>query len=130
MKIAHIALWTNQLEEMKTFYETYLGGRSNDKYINTNKGFESYFISFSDDGVSLEIMQRTDINKRMDEALLGFCHLAFWVSNKQALIDKTEQLREQGVKIIGEPRLTGDGFYESVILDIDGNQIELVAEKL
>lgn len=129
MKIDHIAIWTNKLEEMKAFYTTYFGGLTNSKYINAAKGFESYFIHF-DGGVSLEIMKRTDIENRVEGEHIGLCHLAFSVENKDKVHEMTDRFRADGYQVVGEPRMTGDGCYESVILDVDGNRIELVAEKL
>ena len=48
MKLHHIAIWTFRLEELKEFYVRFLGGKSNEKYVNPKKGFESYFISFGE----------------------------------------------------------------------------------
>lgn len=129
MRIVHIALWTNQLDEMKNFYETYFDGVCNEKYTNQSKGFESYFITFEGD-VSLEIMRRIDIQEQKYGEYIGICHLAFGLKDREALIDKTEQIRSNGFRIVGEPRITGDGYFESVILDLDGNRIELVAESI
>ena len=60
MRIHHIAIWTFRLEEMKEFYIRYFKGTSNKKYVNPQKGFESYFIRF-DCGADLELMSRTDV---------------------------------------------------------------------
>lgn len=128
MRIDHIAIWTSKLEEMRNFYETYFGGVSHDKYVNPAKGFESYFVHF-EGNVSLEIMRRTDIEERPAGEYMGLCHLAFTVQNRDKLHEMTECLRADGFAVVGEPRLTGDGFYESVILDVDNNRIELVAER-
>lgn len=129
MRIEHIALWTKDIENMKNFYVKYFNGKSNEKYINSEKKFESYFISF-DSGARLEIMQmqnipenRNDINSQY----IGLIHLAFSVENKKNVDELTENLRENGFKVVGEPRTTGDGYYESCILDPDGNRIEIVA---
>ena len=54
MKIHHIAIWTFHLEKLREFYTRYFNGTSNEKYINSQKGFESYFISF-ESGATLEI---------------------------------------------------------------------------
>jgi len=127
MKIHHIAIWTTQLEELKNFYCTYFNGISNQKYVNPVKGFESYFISF-DDGASLELMRRADINSRIGDDRLGYCHLAFSLTSKESVLKLTEQLRKDGHLVASEPRVTGDGYFESVVLDIDGNRVELVFE--
>lgn len=128
MRIDHVAIWTDKLEEMRNFYVTYFGGISHTKYINPTKGFESYFIYF-EGSVSLEIMKRIDIKDRPMGEFMGLCHLAFAVENKEKLHEMTERFRTDGFVIVSEPRLTGDGFYESVVLDIDNNRIELVADK-
>ena len=128
MKIAHIAIWTKDLEAMKAFYIRYFDGVSNDKYINPTKKFESYFISF-ERGPALELMRREsmadgfyDINER-----LGITHIAFSLGSKEAVISLTEKLRTDGYRIVGEPRTSGDGYFESVILDVEGNRVELLA---
>lgn len=126
MHITHIALWTENLEEMKDFYVKHFNGKSNNKYNNTKTGFESYFISF-ESGPALELMKRPSLNASLCCDTLGYCHIAFKLGSEKAVNDTTENFRKQGIKIAGEPRHTGDGYYESVILDYDGNKIELVA---
>jgi len=126
MKIDHIAIWTTSLEELKQFYCTYFNGVCNEKYVNSTKGFESYFIRF-EDKTSLEIMSRVDITCRAEGECLGYCHFAFSLGSKEAVIELTERLRKDGYKIAGEPRTTGDGYFESIVLDSDRNRVELVA---
>ena len=127
MRIEHIALWTNQLEMMRTFYEKYFNGRANNKYSNTRTGFQSYFLTF-DSGARLELMQQDDIPANAHAGggqYRGLTHIAFAVGDKTAVNTLTNQLRSDGYPILGEPRTTGDGYYESVIQDPDGNRIEL-----
>jgi lactoylglutathione lyase len=127
MNIAHIAIWTKDLEAMKDFYTRYFDGESNEKYTNPQKQFESYFISF-ESGAKLELMRKPSISKHLNtEEQLGIAHLAFNLGSKEAVISLTETLRADGFKIVGEPRTTGDGYFESVVLDIEGNRIELLA---
>lgn len=125
MKIEHIAIWTKNLENMRGFYCKYFGGVSNNKYKNKVKGFESYFISFNS-STRIELMRRKDIEERVHKEILGLAHLAFKIGSKEKVNELTEILRKDGYKIVGEPRTTGDGYYESVILDPEGNKIELV----
>ena len=130
MQLHHIALWTFQLEELKEFYTRYFNGISNDKYVNPKKGFESYFIYFAD-GASLELMRRTDIpNTPIEDNRLGLTHLAFTFPNEEEVLRFTEQMRAEGFTIAGEPRTSGDGYFESVILDPDGNRLECVYQKV
>ncbi len=127
MKIEHIAIWVKNLEELKSFYIKYFGARSNKKYINKNKAFESYFLSF-DSGARLELMQMTNIPDNKNNPYnqnLGFIHIALSVGSEQGVIELTEQLRIDGYEIISEPRKTGDGYFESCILDSENNRIEI-----
>lgn len=126
MEIHHIAIWTFRLEEMKEFYTRYFKGTSNEKYINPKKGFESYFISF-DSGADLELMSRTDVQDTLiEENRLGLTHFAVSLGSKEEILQLTEELRAKGYTIAGEPRTSGDGYFESVVLDPDGNRIECV----
>lgn len=128
MKITHIALWTASLEDMRDFYVRYFGGTASEKYVNSAKGFESYFIRFGD-GTSLEIMSRADISYRLSKEVLGYCHIAFEAGTTEQVIEFTERMRSAGVTVAGEPRTTGDGFFESVVLDPDGNRVEIVSKR-
>lgn len=129
MQLHHIALWTFQLETMKKFYVRFFGGTSNEKYTNPRKGFESYFISFAE-GPSLELMSRPDIqNTPIEENRLGLTHLAFTFPSQEEVLRFTEEMRSEGYVIAGEPRTSGDGYFESVVLDPDGNRIECVYRK-
>ena len=127
MKIEHVALWTNQLEEMKDFYVEFFNGTANNKYSNIQKHFESYFISFQS-GARLEIMCKPGlIALKSEDAKLpmGFEHLAFSVGCKELVDELTIKLQQRGYQLVSGPRTTGDGYYESCILDPDGNKIEI-----
>ena len=127
MQISHIAIWVHDLEAMKSFYTRYFAGVSNSKYVNSAKQFESYFISFGS-GASLELMHKPGLSTpRPAGDHPGITHIAFTLGSVQAVLDLTEILRADGYTIAGEPRTTGDGFFESVVLDVEGNRIELVA---
>jgi lactoylglutathione lyase len=126
MKIEHIAIWTTNLERLKAFYVQYFGATSNALYHNETKQFKSYFLTFAD-GARLEIMSRVDVNQAPTSELLGYAHLAMAVGSPTAVDQLTVQLAEAGYTVVGEPRTTGDGYYESVILDPDGNRIEITA---
>ncbi|MCP1298198.1 VOC family protein [Chryseobacterium sp. S0630] len=130
MKIEHIAIWVKDLEKSRAFYQRYFGAVSNEKYHNPVKNFQSYFLSF-ENGCRLEIMTRPDIKESensYESQQYGIIHLAFSVDNKQKVDELTEILRKDGYKVVGEPRTTGDGYYESVILDPENNIIEIVSQ--
>lgn len=127
MKIEHVALWTNKLEEMKDFYVDFFNGTASDKYNNILKNFESYFITFQS-GARLEIMHKPeiiDLKFEVATQYIGFVHIAFSVGSKEMVDDLTIKLQEKGYQIVSGPRTTGDGYYESCILDPDGNKIEI-----
>ncbi|MGR3854603.1 VOC family protein [Chryseobacterium indologenes] len=130
MTIEHIAIWVRDLEKSRAFYQKYFGAVSNEKYHNPFKNFQSYFLSF-ESGCRLEIMTRPDIRETensYESQQYGIIHLAFSVDNKQKVDELTEILRKDGYKVAGEPRTTGDGYYESVILDPENNIIEIVSQ--
>lgn len=127
MKIEHLAIWVKDLEGMRLFYETYFNAQSNKKYRNDKKQFESYFLSFSE-GPGLELMNRPDIPDNVNDLVkeyIGIIHFAVSVGSKATVDTLTEKLRTDGFSIVGEPRWTGDGYYESVILDPEGNRVEV-----
>ena len=126
MMIEHLAIWTKDIEKMKTFYLEFFEVSANEKYFNPTKNFSSYFLSFPS-GTRLELMHRPEISKQLEglEQNLGLAHFAIALVSKQKVDDLTHTLRMKGYSIFGEPRTTGDGYYESVIADPEGNQIEL-----
>lgn len=124
MRIEHVAIWVSNLESMKEFYETYFKGKANQKYHNKEKGFESYFLRF-ESGTRLEIMRRIGINEKNSDEMLGWTHIAFSLGSKEAVDELTTKLKMDGYKLVNGPRTTGDGYYESVIEDSEGNLIEL-----
>jgi lactoylglutathione lyase len=129
MKIEHVAIWTNNLERLKSFYEKYFRATAGGKYINPVKKFESYFLNFRE-GSRLEIMQMPGIPDSKNDVyrqFTGIIHLAIAVGSPEKVDALTHQLRSDGYEIVGEPRTTGDGYYESVVLDPDGNRIEITA---
>ncbi|NPV00518.1 MAG: glyoxalase/bleomycin resistance/extradiol dioxygenase family protein [Brevinematales bacterium] len=125
MRIHHTALWTNELERMREFYARFFGAGVSEKYRNPVTGFDSYFLLF-DGGTRIEIMMKPGIAEQKDgNAATGYAHIAVSLGDKDAVDRKTAELRDAGYAVIGEPRMTGDGYYEAVIADPDGNKIEL-----
>jgi lactoylglutathione lyase len=130
MNIDHVAIWTSQLEKLKDYYVKYFIGKSNRKYINNEKHFESYFISF-DTGTRLELMQMPGIphnlNDTIEKQYLGIIHLSFGMENMDLVNEKCSELKSAGFKILKGPRKTGDGYWEFETLDPDNNRIEVSA---
>ena len=127
MRIEHIAIWTHDLERLRQFYETYFGGSANTKYVNPRKQFESYFLTFAD-GARLELMQMPGVPQSkndVEQQFTGYIHIALSVGSREAVDALTDRLRADSYRILDGPRATGDGYYESSVLDPDGNRIEI-----
>ncbi len=125
MKIDHIAMYVHDLEGVKQFFERYFNAVANNLYHNQKTGFRSYFLTFGD-GARLEIMNKPNLEdtaKTLQRT--GYIHLAFSVGSKEKVDSLTAQLKEDGYEVISGPRTTGDGYYESCIVAIEGNQIEI-----
>ncbi len=117
-RIEHVALWTDDLERLREWYEQRLGGRAGTRYENAANGFSSYFLEF-DGGARLELMampgQETGLR----------AHVAFALGSRERVDELTEELRAAGIPVLDGPRTTGDGYYEAVVADPDGNRVEL-----
>lgn len=125
MKIEHVALYVNDLEETRHFFMKYLDAESNEGYHNPKTNFRSYFLSF-EDGARLEIMNKPDMpDLPKDLARTGYAHIAFSVGSRKKVDALTAELKDAGYQVVSGPRTTGDGYYESCIVAIEGNQIEI-----
>ncbi len=127
MKIEHLAIWVKDIEKQKSFYEKYFSATAGKKYVNPQKNFQSYFLSFAE-GPRLELMHRPDVPANANDVQLqhiGLIHFAVSVGSKERVDQLTAQLRQDGYEILDGPRTTGDGYYESVVLDPEGNRIEI-----
>ena len=125
MKIEHIALYVNDLEKALDFFVNYLGAVPNEGYHNLKTDFRSYFLTFGD-GARLEIMTKPDLTDSGDFLnRFGYAHIAFSAGSREAVDALTARLKADGYPIISGPRTTGDGYYESCILGIEGNLIEI-----
>jgi lactoylglutathione lyase len=126
MKIEHIAIWVNDLEHMRSFYQDFFDMTCNEKYHNPKKNFTSYFLSFPT-GARIEIMHKPEISAltKASDMSLGFTHFAISVGSIEQVDILTQKAEDGGYQIVGAPRTTGDGYYESVIADPEGNLIEI-----
>jgi lactoylglutathione lyase len=129
MKIEHIAMWTTDLERCKRFYTRYFGAVAGEEYVNSAKGFTSCFLSLGE-GARIELMTTTTLSPLVIEPgaqRMGFTHVAISVGSVQRVDELTRQLNHDGFAIVDGPRRTGDGYYESIVLDPDGNRVEITA---
>ena len=125
MKIEHIALYVNDLEKARGFFMKYLDAKSNEGYHNPKTNFRSYFLSF-EGGARLEVMNKPEMaNLPKELSRTGYAHIAFCVGSKEKVDTLTATLKADGYEVVSGPRTTGDGYYESCIVAIEGNQIEI-----
>lgn len=127
MRIEHVAVWTEDLQRLADFYCGYFGASSGPVYVNPGKGFRSRFLTF-ESGARIELMSSSKLNLVSAERgaqRLGLAHLALSIGTEQAVDELTQRLRQDGFDVVDGPRRTGDGYYESVVLDPDGNRIEI-----
>ncbi len=125
MYIEHIAMYVNDLEGTRDFFNKYFNATSNEGYHNKTSNFRSYFLSF-DNGPRLEIMNKPGISDGKKELFhTGYIHIAFSLGSKEAVDKLTEEMKADGFDVLSGPRTTGDGYYESCIIGIEGNQIEI-----
>lgn len=125
MKIEHLAMYVNDLEGARDFFVKYFDATSNAEYRNENTGFRSYFLTF-DEGCRLEIMNRPHMTDPIkDVARTGYIHIAFSLGSQEKVDELTERLKNDGYMVLSGPRVTGDGYYESCVVAIEDNQIEI-----
>jgi lactoylglutathione lyase len=127
MKIEHVAIWVKDIDKVCEFYRKYFGGVVHPIYHNPAKQFTSRFVTF-ESGARLEVMHRPDIcltTGNTNEEHPSFAHISFSVGSKEEVDRLTRQMSDDGIQVIGEPRTTGDGYYESVVLDPEGNRVEI-----
>ncbi|MCL1867695.1 MAG: VOC family protein [Paludibacter sp.] len=127
MRIEHIAIWTDDIEAMKSFYQTYFGMMCSEKYLNSKNNFTSYFRSFGKNKTRIELMNKPDISDIIGQRniLKGLTHFAISVGSEEKVNELTQRLRADNYVIAKEPRRTGDGYYESLVLDPEENYIEI-----
>ena len=129
MRIDHIALWTDDIERIKNFYVSYFGATAGAGYTNPKKGFSSCFLSFAE-GARIEVMKTETLSPVVIEhgaQRMGLAHFAISLGSEGEVDELTRRLKDDGYSILDGPRRTGDGYYESVALDPDGNRIELTS---
>ena len=125
MKIDHMAMYVTDIEHTKEFFVKFFEAKAGNKYYNQNTGFQSYFLTF-EDGARLEIMTKQPLLELSKDPLrTGYAHLAFSVGNMERVNALTARLQAEGYEVLSGPRTTGDGYYESCIVGIEGNLIEI-----
>ena len=131
MTIDHLAIFTPCIEKLISYYTRYFDAVPGSFYINEKKKFRSCFLSF-ESGARIEIMEMEGIPDNANDTLVkqhkGLVHLAFGAENPGRVNDLARQLEQDGYRIIDGPRITGDGYYEFVTFDPDGNRLEVCSK--
>jgi lactoylglutathione lyase len=125
-RLEHVALWVRDIDRVAAFYAGYFDARIGERFENPRKGFQSRFITFGG-GARLEVMARHDVGTRATGEALGFAHVAIAIGDEAAVDALAARLRADGVTVLDGPRRTGDGYYECVVLDPEGNRVEVTA---
>ena len=126
IRIEHIGVWVRDIDVVAAFYARHFGARIGERYENPRKGFASRFLQF-DGGARLELMTRVDVQERAQREQLGLAHVAITVPGETAVDQLAVSLRAAGVPVLDGPRRTGDGYYECVATDPEGNRVEIAA---
>lgn len=130
MRLEHVAVWTRDLERLRAFYERYFSAHAGPRYRSkTRPGFTSYFLTFPDGGCRLELMTASGVAASTGGATpSGYAHVAITVGSRADVESLTARMRGDGVPVRSGPRQTGDGYFESVVEDPDGNEVEITAD--
>jgi lactoylglutathione lyase len=127
LRIEHVGVWVRDLDGVASFYSKYFGARVGELYQNPRKGFASRFLEF-DTGARLELMTRTDVTERPITEQLGLAHVALTVGDEARVDALAARFVADGRPPDSGPRRTGDGYYECVVRDPEGNRVEIAAE--
>ena len=125
MHIGHVALWTQDVERLATFWAETFGADIGERYESARRlGFVSRFLSLSE-GHTIELMQGpwVDAPGAMQERA-GYSHIAVSLGSREAVDALAADAAQRGI-LVSPPRTTGDGFYEAVLRDPDNNIIEI-----
>jgi len=128
VRLEHVGIWVADIDRVASFYASYLGARIGELYRNPGKGFESRFLTFGG-GARIELMTRQDVTGRAAREQLGLAHVALSIGDEAAVNALAARLQADGVALDSGPRRTGDGYYECVVKDPEGNRVEITAEQ-
>jgi 2-haloacid dehalogenase len=118
-RIEHAAAWVGNLERARAFYERWFKATAGPMYSSAKRDFKSYFLSLGT-GARLELMKSPGEDSRP-------AHLAISVGSRAAVDRLIQEMEAAGVRIVSAPRITGDGYYEAVIADSEGNLLEITS---
>jgi lactoylglutathione lyase len=128
LRLDHVAVWTADLGRLRDFYQRYFAAQVGPLYESaTRPGFTSYFLTFPGGSGRLELMSGPELGSGSRAPAVGYAHVAMGVGSRPAMDALVDRLRADGVRLLSAPRVTGDGYYEAIIEDPDGNVLEITA---
>lgn len=124
MKLAHLAIWTQDLEAAAAFWRDHFDADVADRYDSRNRpGFASRFVKVPGNDTRIEIMEGPWVTPHPGEAC-GWAHIAFSVGGTDQVDAIADRFRRKGL-LVSAPRRTGDGYYEAVVRSPEGTLIEI-----
>lgn len=126
MRLAHVALWTLDLEAVALFWQRTFGAEVGEVYESRNRpGFRSRFARLPDGG-AIELMTGPWVEAASPAERVGWDHVAVSLGSEAAVDALAARCKAEGTLLSG-PRWTGDGYYEAVIAAPDGTRVEITA---
>ncbi len=117
--IDHTAAWVSNLERARDFYERWFQAKAGPLYSSASRPFRSCFLTLAG-RTRLELMWSPKEAAR-------HAHVAVSVGSEAAVDRLFAKMQSAGVAVVSAPRRTGDGYYEAVMLDSEGNPVEITA---
>lgn len=127
MKLAHVALWTPDLDAAAAFWQSFFGATVGDPYHSQRRpGFVSRFVQLPGEATTLELMSGPWLPAPSPAERPGWDHIAVSLGNAAAVDAMAARCQSAGC-LVSPPRTTGDGFYEAVVAAPDGTRVEITA---
>ncbi len=124
MRIAHVALWTRDLDAAADWWHRHFRAEIGAEYASRNRpGFRSRFVRLGD-GAAIELMTGPWLGEVTDDERPGWAHVAISLGSAEAVDDAARRFADEGGLVSG-PRETGDGYYEAVVRGPDGALVEI-----
>ncbi len=128
MPLAHVGVWTRDLDGAAAFWRQYFEAEVGDDYHSQRRpGFVSRFVTLPGGGARIELMTGPWIGAPAPTENVGWDHIAVSLGSVRAVDELARRCDAEGL-LISRPRTTGDGYYEAVISMPDGStRIEIIA---
>jgi catechol 2,3-dioxygenase-like lactoylglutathione lyase family enzyme len=123
MKIHHIAITVNNLEESQKFYQDFFNFKISKSFERKDLGAKIIFIEL--EGFFIELWEFADFKKNdgdlKEKKIIGIRHVAFEVENLDKIFS---DFKLRGLEMT-EPKLGASGRMYSFISDPNGVPLEI-----